>query len=188
MTPNDQGAPPETARAAAAIVDAGIIQEAAADITRAVDGVSAQLGAPGAVSQPAPVDYLAEAKNLIEFAHGLYVPLFPSLEKVYTPDVRARIAAAAAPVMQKYSFDLGAFFGRFGPEIGLVMVVVPLVPPTITAVRADRAARDAEKSTKPANDKIPLERQTGAIDNATAAPVASPLTQFPGLADAERPK
>jgi hypothetical protein len=83
---------------------------------------------------PAPVDYNAEARDLVEFLHSLFVPLYPSLATVYSPAVRARIAATAGPLMQKYDFTLG----RFGPELAFGIVVVPLIAPTMQAIKHDR--------------------------------------------------
>jgi hypothetical protein len=75
----------------------------------------------------------------------LILPLYPSLAPIYTPDVRARIAATWAPVAQKYNLTLGAL----GPELVFAATVLPLIAPTVQAIRTDRAA--AQKA-KPAAD------------------------------------
>jgi len=130
---------PAPAPEKAGIVDPSIIAQAIADDAPAPDP-AAPVAAPGAAAPP--IDYAREASDLIEFCHTLYVPLFPSLGDVYTPEVRQRIAAAAVPVMQKYGFSLGDFFGKWAPEIGLAVTVAPLIPPTLAAIRRDRAVRE----------------------------------------------
>lgn len=111
---------------------------------------------------PAPVDYNAEARDLVEFLHSLFVPLYPSLATVYTPDVRARIAATAGPLMQKYDFTLG----RFGPELAFGIVVVPLIAPTMQAIKHDR-----EQLAKAAEAKA---AQKGAVAGDAPGPAAAP--------------
>jgi hypothetical protein len=125
-------APDPLATAAAALdVEAARVEEGAA--------------APGAPIEapPAPVDRAAEATDLVEFCSTLLFPLWPRLEQVYLPAVRARLAGAAVPLMAKYDFSLADFFKAWMPEIGFAMVAVPLVTPTLQAIRADRLERKA---------------------------------------------
>lgn len=115
----------EAARAAAAAQPA---PEQGADPPAAVT--------PGTVEPPAaPVDYLAEAKDCIEFAYDMFSPLYPSLQPIYTADVRERIAARAAPLMEKYGVTLSVL----GPELSFLITVAPLIVPTVKAIRHDRA-------------------------------------------------
>jgi len=107
-------------------------------------------------ASPVPVDYVAEARDLGEFAFGSLVPLYPGLEAVYTSDVRERIYAAAARVLEKYNVRIGDLFGRFEPEIRLAIVVVPLVPATIRAIRAQPAAAAAPGAPEPVPPGSPL--------------------------------
>lgn len=152
--------------AAASITPAHILAEAAADTPAAP-------GAPAAAAPAAPaavVDPHAEAVDLIEFANALILPLYPSLKTVYTAEVRARLAAVSAPLLAKYGLSLG----KLGPEIGFLLAVVPLIQPTIAAIRADRAAAAGA----PAAPAVPA--AAGAVEE----PGAVKLTErFPGLAD-----
>lgn len=91
----------------------------------------------------APVDYLAEATDCIEFAYDMFSPLYPSLQPIYTADVRERIAQRAAPLMEKYGVTLGVL----GPELSFLITVAPLIIPTVKAIRHDQAQiRAAQQS------------------------------------------
>lgn len=160
----------EADKPAASITPPHILAEAAADTPAAP-------GAPAAAAPAAPaavVDPHAEAVDLIEFANALLLPLYPSLAGVYTADVRARLAAVSAPLMAKYGMNLG----RMGPEIGFLLAVVPLIQPTIAAIRADRAAAAGQ----PAGSTLP-------VDPLAKPNLESGLTEkFPGLADEKKKK
>lgn len=123
-------------------------------------------GAPGAAAQPGaapaqpaapPIDWAGDAKVIIDFAMASFTPFFPSLATVYTPEARAQLDPALGNVFKKYDFDLARLFAKWEPEIRLSMVVVPLLGPTIVAVRTDWQARkdarekaEAEKKQKAA--------------------------------------
>lgn len=99
---------------------------------------------PPDAAPPAPaVDPTAEAADLIRFAVSLFVPLYPSLERVYSEQAQARLAAAAGPVMAKYGWTMGGLFEKWGPEINLAIVGIPLAIETSKAIRADTADRVA---------------------------------------------
>ena len=166
------------------LVAPDILAAAAADAATASEGATAPAAAalPGAPAVAAPVDHKAEALDLLRFATGLLFPLYPSLEKVYTPAVVAKLADASGPLLAKYGLSMESMLGRFGPEIGFAIVAVPLIKPTVEAIRADRVppAAAAAAPVKPA-DPQPIE---------PAAPVKAPLeSKFPGLnADNEQPQ
>lgn len=115
----------------------------------AVDAETAPAVAPAAPGQEAPaapVDSAAEAADLIRFAVALFVPLYPSLERVYSETAQRRLAQAAGPVMAKYGWTVGGLFEQWGLEINLAIVGIPLVGETSKAIRADSAARAAAAS------------------------------------------
>lgn len=97
-------------------------------------------GQPATGENVAVVDYNAEAHGMIEFAAELFFPLSPSLEKVYTPEKRARLSGALGPLMQKYNLTMGGIFDRWAVEVQFLIVTVPLIAPTVQAIRADRQA------------------------------------------------
>lgn len=152
----------------AAITPAHILAEAAADLPPApgADPAAAPAAAPPAV------DPHAEAVDLVEFAGSLFFPVYPSLVPVYPPDVRKRIAAALAPLMVKYGWSMSGF----GPEVIFGLTIVPLIAPTVQAIRADRQA-------KPAGDPVvatPAGEQAAPVE----AEPPNPLAAFPGQLNA----
>lgn len=167
------------------MIDPALLAAAAADTATAEHAAQPSATAPAAAPQPVK-DPKAEAADLLQFAGGLLFPLYPSLAKVYTPEVIDRLASSAAPLLTKYGVNLEAVFGRFGPEIGFAIVAVPLIAPTVAAIRADRAELQAAAAApaapapaaQPAPEPMPLR---------PAAPVKTSLDQkFPGL-NAEKP-
>lgn len=138
-----------------------------------------------AAQPPAPVDHTAEARELIDFAHAALVPLYPSLDKVYTDDVRQRIAVAGGRLLKKYNVDMAALFGEWGEEIGFALVALPLIVPTVQAIRADREAAAKAPATMagagydPKSDypgRNPPDMATRAEDPPPAGP--NPLHRF----------
>lgn len=90
-----------------------------------------------------PPDALSEARDLIGFGVTLFMPLYPSLAAVYTPDRQEKLAAVSVPLMQKYNLTFSGLFEKWGPEINFVIVAGPIAAETIRACRADNAARKA---------------------------------------------
>lgn len=119
---------------------------------------------PAGSPDPEPaagVDYLLEAKNLIEFAVTLFTPLFPSLANVYTEANKAALASASAPMMEKYNLSMGGLFEKFGAEINFAMVSLPLGMQTYRAIQADLAER-REKKPEPAKKAQAASQSEGA--------------------------
>jgi len=107
--------------------------------------------ASGAAIAPAAavaIDYQAQATDLIEFAYALTAPWWPELEKVYPTAVRKRIASVTAPLMRKYGVNLD----DLGPELAFAIVVLPLIGPTVQAIKAG-----GPSSPKPAAAAKPAE-------------------------------
>lgn len=105
---------------------------------------------PATGQPPAPVDYAGEAGMLIGFAVTTAATFWPSVKEVWTDANQKAVAAAAAPVMEKYGFTLGDFMGAYKEEIGLLFVAGPLILKTIDAVEKDkRAALDAKRRPTP---------------------------------------
>jgi hypothetical protein len=118
----------------------------------AIDDPASPGGTPGAspaapLADPATV-YADEAKQLLDFMCASLFPISPSLEKVYTPEARSKIVAAAGPLLAKYDFSFLRWLAKYAPELNFAMATLPLVVPTIDAIKADRAAakkREAEE-------------------------------------------
>lgn len=152
--------------APAGFAPAHLLAEAAGDQPAAPGAAPAAAAAPAA---PAG-DPAREAAELIEFARSLLLPMYPQLATVYTPEVCKRLGEAGAPVLAKYGLTLGGLFDRWAPEIGFAIVALPLVRPTIDAMRADNG-----KAAEPAAAAVPAPVEV------KPAADASPIDRFPGL-------
>jgi hypothetical protein len=167
---------------ATTIVPADVLAEATADAAQ----MASPAGATAAPSSTAPtvaaiVDYDAEARDIVAFAYAMFAPIYPSLEAIYTVDARARIVAAAAPLMRKYAFTLGVV----GPELMFVIAVAPLIVPTMKAVKHDNekarqeASRaEAAKHGRPIGEGVVAAPAAAAVVDA-GADDRSPLAAFP---------
>lgn len=136
-----------------------------------------------AAQPPEPVDHTADAREIIDFACDSLFPLYPSLEKVYTEPVRQRIAVSGGRLLRKYGVSLADLFGAYGEEIAFAMAVLPVVVPTVQAIRADRAKAEAAAKQPPLTDAPPpppaaaqADMQARAADAPPAA--ANPLERF----------
>jgi hypothetical protein len=123
----------------------------------------------GAAPTP-PVDYLADSKGLVDIAAESLAAFYPSTASILSPDKRARIAAALAPVLEKYGLDMTAIFGKWGAEIGLGFALAPIAIPLAQAIRADK-----EKAERAQLAAAPPPPPAGPTAATTAAPPASDL-------------
>jgi hypothetical protein len=122
---------------------------------------------------PAPIDPTQDARDILDFAHASLTPLYPSLGKVYTEEVRQRIAVAGGRLLAKYGVTLADIFGRWSEEIGFAMVVLPLVVPTVQAIRHDRAAAENPPAAAP---KVEAAADAPTFPEPAAGP--NPLERF----------
>ena len=90
-------------------------------------------------------DWTAEARGLVDMALEIVTPFFPSLGNVYTDEVRTKVSAVAGRLFQKYNVTTPEILEKWLPEIQAAVVLVPLVRPTIEAIRADRAKAIEQK-------------------------------------------
>ncbi|MGZ4837652.1 MAG: hypothetical protein ACXVZR_03820 [Terriglobales bacterium] len=75
----------------------------------------------------------------------------PELAGVYTDEACYAWGGAFHEVAKKHNWDAVGTMTRWGPEIGLVFASVPLVLPTVQAIRARRAEAEKKKPAKPAD-------------------------------------
>lgn len=137
------------------------IEHLAASLAQA-EASTGNATAPGQPAQPepAPVDYLGECRDVVTFAYESLAPLYPKTGAVYTPEVRERIAAAAAPLAEKYGFTMGRLMGEWGAEFRFALVAIPLIVPTARALaedRADRKAAEQGATGKPEGNELPAD-------------------------------
>jgi hypothetical protein len=97
----------------------------------------------------------------------------PELHGVYTPDKCLVWGQGMAAVADKYEWDAASTIARFGPEIALCVASVPLVLPTVAAIRARQEAKAKE---------APKDQQEKAIDPATGDVMepGNPMQKPPG--------
>jgi len=126
------------------------LQSQAAALDAELNTPAASLPPPGQTVEPATVDPLAEARDLIQFSVTLLAPLYPSVERIYTKDTQEKLAKVSAPLMAKYGLTLSGLFEKWGAEINFALVAIPLALETAKGIRADLDAVKAEHQ-KPAD-------------------------------------
>lgn len=129
-------------------VDRDPIADEAARLDQAAEAVAgaAPGDAPVDAGPPAPIDYQAEARGLVDFTADTLGSIFPRTRPILDQATRERLAGAWSPLMRKYGLSLAGIFERWAPEIGAAMVTLPLVLPLAEAIQADRAERAAGNS------------------------------------------
>lgn len=93
-----------------------------------------------------------EAQQLVDLAAAALGMWYPSTREILTPERRAPVALALAPVLEKYGLTMGDLFAQWAPEIRLAMAVAPLAIPIANAIRKDRQEASAGR-TAPAAEK-----------------------------------
>jgi hypothetical protein len=83
----------------------------------------------------------AAVGGMLELALPLIGPMYPSLETIYTPDVRAQVAATLGPLLAKYGVNLEDMGGRYREEIAAAFVCGPIAIATYKGIKADIEAR-----------------------------------------------
>jgi hypothetical protein len=145
-----------------------------------VDAAALDAGAvpaPGApeLDLPAAPDPAAELAAVISVCVGILAPVFPSLPAIYTEQTVHAVAAATAPVLEKYGVEMGGLFGRWQEEIKCAIVVVPVALATKAAIENDLAARKIEPAKA---DKKPAPLSPGnSVGN------SPPIVRAPGEPD-----
>lgn len=95
------------------------------------------------------LDLAQEITGLASVAVATLGPMFPSLKAIYTQQVIEAAAHAIAGVCNKRGWMQGGMLGEWGEEIACIAIVGPLALQTYQGVKADLAAREKEKPTKP---------------------------------------
>jgi hypothetical protein len=135
--------------------------------------------APGQAAAPV-ADPVAETAAMFGMAIGLLSPLLPYLPAIYTTETVQQLAGAYVPVAEKYGWASGGgIFEKYGPELMLAGVAVPLAVQTAQAHKAWAAERakteEGEKIgalRREADAKRHLEISRGLPDGALDGPQA----------------
>lgn len=122
------------------------------ELERVIADAGAAEATAAALEQPAPapplIDWLAQARELVTMAAGMLLPFYPELEPVWTVEKQTAVSNALAPVLAKYGVQLPDIFARYAPELGLLIVMVPLARETRRALREAAKVRAGEESPK----------------------------------------
>lgn len=105
-----------------------------------------------AIENPPPPEPLinpAESWAQIPFmVGGLLSMAMPELKEAYTPAACLTWGESMHLVAQKYEWDAAETMSKWAPDIGLLMASLPLVLPTIAAIKARRELTLSEKAAK----------------------------------------
>lgn len=148
------------------------------DLAAAAAAIEAE-AAPPAVqpeAEAAPAaDVAGEVAALLKTAAAMLTPAFPCLAEIYTDATCRQLGEAAAPVMAKYGVSVGGLFDRWGAEITLGAVALPVALATYQGVKADLASRNK----RPGEAGTPA-RAGAAAPQPSGAPVADLVLAPPG--------
>jgi len=108
---------------------------------------------------PPPLDYATEAAGAVDFFAAMITGYCPKTEPIWSPATRSRVAAAVAPVFEKYNFTLGAM----PPELTLLIVAGPPLYASAKLIAAQMQA-----------DKVESEKEAPKPENAAVKVEASP--------------
>jgi hypothetical protein len=128
-------------------------------------------------ADPEPViDHASSWAQLPFMVGGILSMVLPELRGVYTEEKCYAWGQGMALVADKHGWDAGETMAKWGPECMLIAASVPLIVPTVQAIKARQAARKA----KPLNNP-PGQPENGA-EGANNAPEwdANPMNQKPG--------
>jgi len=132
---------------------------------------------------PAPIDWKAEAREVVDLATEGFFPLYPRLAEVWTDQKLDRFTLRLGAVMEKYNLTLGKLLGKWGPEIMLAAVTVPAVVPTYRVVRdTNRELREKAKQQQAGQELGVTAAAPAAKPSAPSQPESSPKppTEFTG--------
>ena len=138
-----------------------LLQEAAAidgEFGTASTGAPAAPGAAAPGAEPQALTTEQELKALLFIVTKMLSPMLPSLGQIYTKPNIAEIAAATAPVIDKYGLQSYIKLAAWEKELVCASVLLPLAVATWQGVKHDIGAlkklkadheRDQVKATEP---------------------------------------
>jgi len=127
--------------------------------------------------EPEPVIDPAHAwGQLAMMAGGILGLALPELKSVYTEDACLAWGGGMAAVADKYGWEAGETAAKWAPECMLLMTSIPLIVPTVQAIRSRQAAAKAKSLNDP-----PARHENGVavVNNAEEVPF-NPMMQEPG--------
>ena len=95
---------------------------------------------------------------------GLLGMAMPELKEAYTPEACAAWGQGMAAVAQKYEWDAAETVSKWAPEFMLLAASLPLVVPTVRAVKARKTIADAKDKARTVDGVAgPQDEQAGPI-------------------------
>lgn len=94
---------------------------------------------------PPGVDQAAVWAQIPFMLGGMLGMAMPELKPVYTQEACYAWGAGMAAVSDKYGWDAGETAAKWAPECALLMASIPLIVPTVQAVKTRQAAIAAQK-------------------------------------------
>ena len=96
---------------------------------------------------------------------GLLGIAMPELKNAYTPEACAAWGQGMAAVAQKYDWDAAETVSKWAPEFMLLAASLPLVIPTVQAIKAHKAAADAKDKARTVDSvAVPQGAQAGPVN------------------------
>jgi hypothetical protein len=84
-------------------------------------------------------------------------PMFPSLQKVYTPEVVQAVGDATAPLANKYNLNILGWLTKYQEEIAFATVMIPVGMSTYGAVLHDLQAKDQAEEPEAEAEPVTLQ-------------------------------
>lgn len=127
--------------------------------------------------EPEPVIDPAHAWGQLAMMFGGVLSLaLPELKSVYSEEACLAWGGGMAAVSDKYGWDAGETAAKWAPECMLLMTSIPLIVPTVQAIRSRQAASKA----KPLNNPPERPENAGAAPNNAEEVPFNPMLQEPG--------
>ncbi len=109
----------------------------------ALDAAAAPAPVDPAGNPVAPVDYRNEAAELVDLVCSSAEAIFVDTGLQFSEPTRAKLAAAWAPVMEKYGLTGAGLFGEYQAEVGAAIVTVPVFLAARKVVLSHRGKAEA---------------------------------------------
>ncbi len=116
----------------------------------ALEGEPAPEVAAEAATEPEPLNNAEHVQAVISTAVTVLTPMFPSLQKVYTPEVTKALADATVPLANKYQVNVLGWMQRWAEEIAFATIAIPVGMSTYGAIMHDLKAK--EQNAPPPDD------------------------------------
>lgn len=105
----------------------------------------AQAGIDAIINPEPEIDPATTWAQIPMVVGGMLAMIMPELRQHYTEKACLAWGQGMQQVADKYGWDAGEVISKWAPECALVIASVPLILPTVAAIRVRRAAHDEKK-------------------------------------------